>query len=110
MSYEVTPYSGSELPQRQSRRATRAISRHRSAAVVRISASDADIDVAQAKLDGLTVLTGHAMSCVGRVFQALRHLEQLAPEASGHLTLLTEDHLLSMRDVLADARRNLRQR
>jgi len=71
---------------------------------------DADTDVAQAKIDDLTMATGTAMSSVVRVAQAQRHLEQLAPEAAGRLAYLADDHLLAMSEVLADLRRDMRRR
>lgn len=111
MSYELTPYSdGTELAMRDGHRAGRAISRNRAGALVRVSATDADADVAQAKIDNLTMATGTAMSAVVRVAQAQRHLELLAPEAAPRLAHLADDHALGMGEVLADLRRNLRRR
>jgi hypothetical protein len=111
MSNELVPsYGGNELIMRDGRRAGRAISRHRSGALVRISSVDAATDVAQAKIDNVTMATGTAMSAVVRVAQAQRHLEQLAPEASARLAYLADDHLLGMGEVLADLRRDLRRR
>ncbi len=110
MSYEVSPYRGSDLAMRDGHRAGRAISRHRAGALVRVSGTDADADVAQAKIDNITMATGTAMSSVVRVAQAQRHLEQLAPEASGSLAYLASDHLLGVGEVLADLRRDLRRR
>jgi len=54
--------------------------------------------------------TGAAMQAVVRVAQAQKHLEQLAPEASGRLAFLADDHMLAMAEVLADLRRELRRR
>jgi outer membrane scaffolding protein for murein synthesis (MipA/OmpV family) len=110
MSYEVTPYGGHEVSLSDARRVGRAVSRHRSGALVRVSATDADADVAQAKIDNLTMATGTAMSSVVRVAQAQRHLEQLAPECSARLAYLADDHMLGMGEVLADLRRDLRRR
>jgi hypothetical protein len=75
-----------------------------------VSATDADTDVAQAKIDNLTMATGTAMSSVVRIAQAQRHLEQLAPEASARLAYLADDHMLGMGETLADLRRDLRRR
>ena len=110
MSYEVTSYRGSELAMRDGHRAGRAVSRNRAGALVRVSGTDADADVAQAKIDNITMATGTAMSSVVRVAQAQRHLEQLAPEASTRLAYLADDHMLGMGEVLADLRRDLRRR
>jgi len=110
MSYEVTPFSGPGVSLGDARRAGRAVSRHRSGALVRVSAADAETDVAQAKLDNLTMATGTAMSSVVRVAQAQRHLEQLVPEAAGRLAYLADDHMLGMGEVLADLRRTMRRR
>lgn len=106
----IEPYSGSELAMRDGRRAGRAISRNRAGALVRVSGTDADADVAQAKIDNLTMATGTAMSSVVRVAQAQRHLEQLVPEAAGRLAYLADDHMLGMGEVLADLRRTMRRR
>src|SRR5690349_1792774 len=86
----IEPYNGggNELAVRDYRRAGRAISRNRAGALVRVSGTDADTDVAQAKIDNLTMATGSAMSAVVRVTQAQRHLEQLVPEAAGRLAFL----------------------
>jgi hypothetical protein len=110
VSYELTQYPGSDLVMADSRRVGRAISRHRAGALVRVSAADADADVAQAKIDNLTMATGTAMSSVVRVAQAQRHLEQLAPETSARLAYLADDHMLGMGEVLADLRRDMRRR
>lgn len=110
MSHELSEYNGGQLFLSESRRVGRAVSRHRSGALVRVSATDADADVAQAKIDNLTMATGTAMSSVVRVAQAQRHLEQLAPEASARLAYLADDHMLGMGEVLADLRRDLRRR
>lgn len=111
MSYEVTQYNGgSELAMRDGRKAGRVISRHRAGALARVSGTDADADVAQAKIDNLTMATGTAMSAVVRVAQAQRHLEMLAPEAAPRLAYLADDHALGMGEVLADLRRDLRRR
>lgn len=110
MSYELTPYGGGgELTLRDGRRAGRAISRNRSGALARISGVDAAADVVEAKIDVYTMATGTAMSSVGRVAQAQRHLEQLVPEASARLAYLADDHTLSMGELLADLRRDLRR-
>jgi outer membrane scaffolding protein for murein synthesis (MipA/OmpV family) len=110
MSNEVMPYIGSDLAMRDGRRVGRAISRNRGGALIRISATDADADVAQAKIDNLTMATGTAMSSVVRVAEAQRHLEQLAPEAAARLAYLADDHMLGMGEVLADLRRDMRRR
>ena len=110
MSYEVMPYTGNDLAMRDARRAGRAMSRNHAGALVRISGTDADADVAQGKIDNLTMTTGSAMSAVVRVAQAQRHLEQLAPEAAARLAYLADDHMLGMGEVLADLRRDMRRR
>lgn len=110
MSDELTRYIGNELAMQDGRRAGRAISRHRAGALVRVSTIDADADVAQAKIDNLTLATGTAMSSVLRIAQAQRALEQLTPEISGKLAYLADDHMLGMGEVLADLRHDLRRR
>jgi outer membrane scaffolding protein for murein synthesis (MipA/OmpV family) len=110
LSYELAEYNGNQLVMADGRRVGRAISRHRAGALVRVSGADADADVAQAKIDNLTMATGTAMSSVVRIAQAQRHLEQLAPEAAGRLAYLADDHMLGMGEVLADLRRDMRRR
>lgn len=109
MSNELNFYDPGTLV-RSSRRAGQAINRNRAGALVRASGTDADADVAQAKIDNLTMATGTAMSSVVRVAQAQRHLEQLVPEAAGRLAYLADDHMLGMGEVLADLRRTMRRR
>jgi outer membrane scaffolding protein for murein synthesis (MipA/OmpV family) len=109
MSGEVRSYDPG-MAVGPARRAGRAISRNRAGALVRVSGTDADADVAQAKIDNLTMATGTAMSSVVRVAQAQRHLEQLVPEAAGRLAYLADDHMLGMGEVLADLRRTMRRR
>src|SRR4051794_36899361 len=92
------------------RRAGRAISRQQAQGQVRIAQADVDTDVAIAKGDSYTAATGSAMGNVIRVAQAQRQLEQLAPEASGRLAMLADEHALTMADNLAELRRNLRRR
>jgi hypothetical protein len=110
MSNDLTLYTASGNMLRDSRRAGRAISRHQAGAHVRVAAVDADTDVAVAKIENVTMATGTAMQSVARVAQAQRQLEQLAPDTAGRLAFLADDHLLSMADMLADLRRDLRRR
>jgi hypothetical protein len=108
MSGEISPYVGRML-EKESRRASRVISRHRAGGQIRIGQVDTETDVAIAKVDAVTTATGYAMTAVVRVAQAQRQLEQLAPEASARLNFLADDHMLSMTDVMADLRRELRR-
>lgn len=111
MGNELTRYNGrDDLAMRDGHKAGRAISRHRAGALVRVSATDADADVAQAKIDNITLVTATAMSAVVRVAQAQRHLELLVPEAAPRLAYLADDHALGMGEVLADLRCDLRRR
>ena len=109
MSNELLPYVGGDLS-RSARRAGRAISRHQLTAQVRIAGVDSDTDTALAKIENVSMATGAAMTSVVRVAQAQRHLEQLAPEATGRLAFLADDHLLGMGELLADLRREMRRR
>jgi hypothetical protein len=106
---ELNLYDGGSTV-RSTRNASRAITRTRAGALMRIAGTDADTDVAQAKIDNLTMATATAMSSVVRVAQAQRNLEQLAPEAAGRLAYLADDHMLGMGEALADLRRDLRRR
>lgn len=105
----IQPYQGNQPLLRDSRRAGRAISRYQAGGQVRTAAIDVETDVTLDKLDSLTAVTGLAMGAVVRVAQAQKHLEQLAPEASGRLTLLADDHVLGLADIAADHRRVLRR-
>ena len=107
---DLQPYLSGEVISGHARRAARAISRHRLDAHVRVAAVDADTDTALAKIDNVTMATGNAMSAVVRIEQAQRHLEQLAPEATGRLAYLADDHILGASEILADLRRDLRRR
>lgn len=109
MPGDIATYTTGGVPS-DARRAARAISRYQSSARVQVAKVDSETDVALAKVDALTTATGSAMTSVLRVAQAQRNLEQLAPEAAGRLAFLADDHLLSMGDVMADLRRDLRRR
>jgi len=110
MSSDLTPYATGVLLPADARRAGRAVSRHQSVSHVRVAAADADADAAMGKAAALTSAVGSAMGDVVRVAQAQRTLEQLAPEASGRLAMLADDHALAMTDILAELRRDLRRR
>lgn len=101
--------SAGHLLDRDSHRCALAIRRQRADAQVRMAGVDVETDVALVKLDALTSFTGQAMGAVVRVAQAQRQLEQLAPEASGRLALLADDHVLVLADLAADLRRELRR-
>lgn len=92
------------------RRAARAISRYGAQSRVRVAGTDYETDVALSKVDGLTAVTGHAMGGVVRVAQGQKHLELLAPEASGRLAMLADDHALGCMDITSDHRRALRRK
>lgn len=100
-------YGSSGAPLRNARRASRAINRYQAVGQVRAGGVDTDTDVALVKMDALTQATGNAMGAVVRVAQAQTHLEQLAPQASGRLNFLADDHMLAMSDVMADLRRDI---
>lgn len=108
---DIERYTGSgELLGTDVRRAARAVSRYQAAGQVRVAKCDTDTDVAIAKGQAYTQATGSAASNVIRVAQAVKTLEQLAPEASGRLAMLADDHALAMAEFLADLRRDLRRR
>jgi hypothetical protein len=107
----IEPYNfGNGLLPQHSRRAARSISRYQVGGGVRVAAVDTDTDVALAKVDASTATTGHAMTAVVRVAQLQKSLELLAPEAAGRLAFLADDHMLSMSEVVADLRRELRRK
>lgn len=104
----LEPYVNGGLA-RESRRTSREISRGRLGTQIRIAAADNSTDVAVAKIEDLTMATGNAMQQVTRVAQAQRQLEQIAPEASGRLAFLADDHMLGCSELLGDLRRELRR-
>lgn len=107
----IQPFNlgSSPLPQ-DNRRAARSISRYQAGGQVRVAAVDTDTDVALAKVEAATATTGQAMAAVVRVAQLHKSLELLAPEAAGRLAFLADDHMLSMSEVVADLRRELRRK
>lgn len=107
--YDLDLPNGGVLLHTDGRHAGRAISRGQSRSLVRQARVCQEADVSSTKLDSITALTGQAMSNVVRVAQAQRHLEQLAPEASGRLAYLADQHMLAMGETLSDARRDLRR-
>ena len=106
---ELSPIVTGGIVLRESRHVLRAISRSRAVAEVRIAEVDASTDVTLAKIDNLTMANGAAMQQVVRVARVQRELEQLAPEASGRLNFLADDHLLGCAELLSDLRRELRR-
>lgn len=104
-----TYYSGELLPS-DARRASRAISRYQTCGQVRLARVDTDTDVALGKEEAQTTVIGNAMACVVRVAKLQQQLEALAPEASGRLNYLAEDHMVGMAEVTADHRREQRRR
>lgn len=107
---DLMQFSAHQPLPRDARAAGRAISRYQTAGQVRVARLDTDADIAAAKGDIYTAATGTAMGNVIRVAQGQRALEQLAPEAAGRLALLADDHALTMAEILADLRRDLRRR
>lgn len=95
---------------RDSRRAARAISRSRATTQLRLSRINDETDVTLEKGQAQTEATQFAMGAVTRVAMAQRHYEAMAPEASGRLSFLADEHLLGMGDSLQDHRRSMRCR
>lgn len=106
---EIQPYTPTagdiSRPQRQ---ILRAVSRIRSAAIVRAVATDSATDIAMAKIENQTMATNSAMQAVIRVAKVQRELEQQAPEVSGRLALLADDHALACVENLGRLRREMR--
>src|SRR6185437_5546302 len=99
---DIAPYIGGGAISRDARRASREISRGRIGTQVRTCQADNVTDLAQVKLEDLTMGTASAMHHVTRVAQAQRQLEQMAPEASGRLAFLADDHMLGCTELLSD--------
>ncbi len=110
MDTDLIPMTGGGgLVSREVRNTVRAVNRLKSRAAVRIAEVDASTDVTLAKVDNLTMATGTAMQQVVRVARVQRELEQLAPEASGRINFLADDHLLGCAELMAELRRELRR-
>jgi hypothetical protein len=105
----LTSYIGGDLLPSDARRAGRAVSRYQTGGQVRLARVDSETDVAIGKEEALTTVTGSAMGCVVRVAKLQQQLEALAPDASGRLAFLADDHLLGMADVIAGHRYELRR-
>lgn len=106
----LTPYDRGELLPSDARRAGRTISRYQTGGQVRLARVDTDTDVAIGKGEALTAVTGSAMGCIVRVAKLQQQLETVAPEASGRLSFLADDHALGMAEVIADHRHQLRRK
>ena len=109
MSYEVSPYRGSELLPRDDRHIGRAVSRQRADALVRTTGIAAETDVVLTKINEFTMAVGQGMVSVARVGQVQRQCELQAPELSGRLNYLAENHLLGVDTMLTDYRHDLRR-
>ena len=106
---EITAYTGGGALGRDSRRASRVISRGRLGTQIATSQIDSVTDIALAKVENLTQATGNAMQHVTRVAQLQQQLEQTAPAASGRLEFLAQDHLFGCSELLGDLRRDMRR-
>ena len=106
---QIEPYIPQGGPGRDARRTARTVSRYQAQGQATIAALDVATDTALAKVDNATAATGHAMGAVVRVAQAQKQLELLAPEASGRLAMIADDHALSVVEILADHRRAMRR-
>jgi hypothetical protein len=87
----------------------RLASRFEEATQTRLAGIDHEVEVALGKLDALNVAAGHAMSGVVRVKLGQKTLELLAPDASAHLAMISDDHFLCTRDVLTGLNFTLRR-
>jgi hypothetical protein len=112
LPYDIDYYGqrpGQPVP-RDVRRAAQHLARHQLANQVQIAAMSSDTDVAIEQMEDDTVATGSAMGNVVRVAQLQRRLEEIAPEASGRLNQLAEDHAFGMSDDVARLRRRLNRK
>ena len=106
---QIEPYIAQSGLTRDARRTARTVSRYQAQGQAAIAGLDVQTDTSLAKLDNLTATTGHAIGVIVRVAQAQRQLEQMAPEASGRLAMIADDHALSCVEILADHRRAMRR-
>lgn len=107
---ELARFQSSDLLPSDVRRTGRAISRLQSRSQVRLSSIEAQVEESITKADGYTAASGSASADVVRLAQLQKQLELVAPEASGRLALIAEDHAFAMVDILGDLRRDLRRR
>jgi hypothetical protein len=94
---------------RDARQAGRSVSRYQAHSQANVAGIDSTTDVAVAKVDSVTAVTGQAMGAVLRVAQARKQLELLSPEVSGHLAMLADGHALTMLELTDDHRRSVRR-
>lgn len=106
---QIEPYIPQGGLARDARRTARTVSRYQGQGQTAVAALDVATDTALAKVDNATAATGHAMGAVVRVAQAQKQLELMAPEASGRLNLIADDHAMSVVEILADHRRAMRR-
>ena len=88
------------------RRTARHVSRLHGRTQLRMAELDDETDLAIAKVEATTAIYVAAAAAVTRVAVAQRHYESMAPEASGRLAYLSDDHLL---EVAAGAQHDSRQ-
>lgn len=107
MSVDIDRYGqGGPLP-RYIRRAARDLERYQLDNKVKAGKADSDTDAAMAVMEDDTMATGKAMEQVVRVARLQRQLEEMAPEASGRLALLADEHAFGMADDINRLRRRL---
>ncbi len=110
MSYDIDirdSRGGRDLLPRDVRRAAVAIRRHQLDNQVGQAQADSDTDRAIGEMEDDTIATGSAMEKIVRVARLQRQLEEVAPEASGRLALLADDHAFGMSDSVSRLRRRL---
>src|SRR4051812_19652463 len=86
---------------RDAKRAAVAISRHQLGSQVRQAQADSDTELVIGQMEDDTIATGSAMEKIIRVTRLQRQLEEAAPEASGRLALLADDHGFGMADAVS---------
>lgn len=87
----------------------RTISRIESNGLVRQTAVDVEADIVVHKIEVQTSALGAGLGAIGRVAQAVTAIEQLAPQASGRLTMLAEQHALTIADEVDRLHQRLRR-
>jgi hypothetical protein len=107
MQYDIDRHGqrpGAAIP-REVKGAARTLFRHQLANQVQIAVMASDTDVVIEQMEDDTIATGSAMEKVIRVALLQRRLEEIAPETSGRLTLLAEEHTFGMADDVGRLRR-----
>lgn len=107
---EIVPFGqGSELSRGEVRRAGKTLAKGKVGTTLRVASADNEADIAMAKADAITAVTGAGMTAVARVAQAQVQLEQMAPQAATRLNMIADAHSMTLVDLMTDLARKVRR-